>query len=166
MGRTKYDADTLGREYATLRAAAGGVLTQQAFYRSKGIPEKYGPKKFGRILDGYWERTRARAAMEISKRNGINLAREMADLFAQHKELARRGYAKITTGPGGKGLEPDDMDEALALFNHGSFGLRDIVKILSGGQAVQPPKNVAPEFRWNEPTKPSQKTRKKKHGRR
>jgi len=166
MGRTKYNGDTLGREYATLRAAAGGVLTQQSFYRSKGIPEKYGSKKFGRILDGYWERTRARAEIEVSRRNGVNLARELSELFGQHKELARRGFAKITLESGGVGLEPNDMEEALALFDRGSIGLRDIVKILSGGQPVQPPKNVEPEFRWNEPAKRIPKKHSKKRARR
>lgn len=162
MGRTKYNADTLGREYATLRAAAGGVLTQQAFYRSKGIPEKYGARKFSRILDGYWERTRASAEAETSKRNGVNLARELAELFKQHKELARRGYLKIVPDGDAKGLEPADLEEAVTLFGQGSFGMRDVVKILSGGQAVQPPKNVDPEFRWNEPVQSSGKRRKAK----
>ena len=123
MGRTKYDPDTLGREYAALRTAAGGVLTQQAFFRAKGIPEKYGSKKFGRILDGYWEGTRRKAEIENAKRTGINLVREMGDFFKQHKELARRGYAKLVKpGSDGKEVEPADQEAALALFQQGSQG--------------------------------------------
>ena len=158
MGRTKYDADTLGREYAAARTAAGGVLTQQTFFRSKGIPEKYGAKKFARILDGYWERTRLTAATELAKRTGINLAREMGELFNKHKELARRGYAKLVKpGADGNETEPADQEDALALFQQGSQGARDIVKIMSGGQPVSPPRNVEPVFRWNDPILPTKK---------
>lgn len=165
MGRTKYDADTLGREYAEARTAAGGVLTQQNFFKAKGIGEKYGSKKFGRILDGYWEGTRRRAEVEIAKRTGINLAREMGDLFKQHKELIRRGYAKLVKpGGDGKEVEPVDQEDALALFQHGSQGAREIVKIMSGGQPVSPPRNVEPVFRWNDPISPTKK--KPKHSNR
>lgn len=158
MGRTKYDADTLGREYATLRAAAHGVLTQQDFFKAKGIPRRYGSKKFARTLDAYWERTRRKAETEMAKRSGINLAREMGDLYKQHKELARRGYASLVKpGKGGKEVLPAGVDEALALFQQGSQGARDIVKIMAGGQPVQPPKNVEPIFRWNDPIQPSKK---------
>lgn len=160
MGRKIYDADTLGREYAEARTAAGGVLTQQNFFKAKGIPEKYGSKKFGRILDGYWEGTRRRAETEIAKRMGINLAREMAELFNKHKELARRGYAKLVKPDAeGKEAEPVDQEDALALFQQGSQGARDIVKIMSGGQPVSPPRNVEPVFRWNDPISPKKKTK-------
>ncbi len=113
-------------------------------------------------MGAYWERTRAEAAIAVSKRNGVNLARELAELYRQHKELARRGYEKIVPPNGGEGLEPSDLEDALTLFGQGSFGLRDIVKILSGGQPVQPPRNVDPEFRWNEPIEANRKTRRAK----
>jgi len=159
MGRTKYDPDTLGREYAALRTAAGGVLTQQDFFKAKGIPFNYGCRKFGQILNRYWERTRQKAETEIAKRTGINLAREMGELFNKHKELVRRGYAKITApGPNGKEVPLKDLEDALVLFQQGSQGLRDIVKIMAGGQPVQPPRNVEPEFRWNEPISPTKRT--------
>lgn len=163
MGRTKYDGDALGREYATVRAAAGGVMTQEAFFKSKRIPVGYGRRKFGPVLSTYWDRTRAAAEAETTKRNGINMARELSDLYKQHKELVRRGYAKLTApGPDGKEALPADAEEALALFQQGSIGATAIMKILSGGQAVLPPTNVEPEFRWNEPTQPNKKKRKTK----
>ncbi len=163
MGRTKYDADTLGREYAEARVAAGGVLTQQDFFKAKGIPRRYGSHKFARTLDAYWEGTRRKAETESARRTGINLAREMGDFFKQHKELARRGYAKLVKpGEDGKEVEPADQEAALALFQQGSQGAREIVKIMSGGQPVAPPRNVDPEFRWNEPILLSKKKPKKK----
>lgn len=151
----KYDAGTLGREYATARRAAGGVLTQDAFFRAKKIPVNYGTRKYGQVLNTYWARSVAAAEIEFTRRNGVNLAKELGDLFAKHKQLASRGFAAIAPEDG-KGLEPDGMEEALQMFREGSHGLRDVVKILSGGLPVQAPKLVDPVFRWNEPKSSSE----------
>jgi hypothetical protein len=95
------------------------------------------------------------------------MSRELAELFKQHKELARRGYAKLTgIGADGKEIAPANVDEALALFQQGSIGARDVVKILTGGQPVQPPKHVEPVFKWNEPIETNGTRRKaKRNGR-
>lgn len=161
----KYDADTLGREYAAARRAAGGVLTQDAFFRAKKIPVNYGQRKYGQVLNTYWARSVAAAEIEFTRRNGVNLAKELGDLFAKHKALAARGFAKIEP-EGEKGLEPEGIDQALQMFREGSAGVRDVVKILSGGLPVQAPKLVDPVFRWNEPKSSSDKKKPAKTKRR
>lgn len=156
MPLKKYDPDKLGAEYAAARAAANGILTKDAFFKGKGIPVNYGCRKYGKVLDSYWAKSVARAADEFTKRNGINMARELGDIFSKHKELMGRAYAKIIPKEG-DGMNPVDLEEALAMLHEGSVGMREVVKILSGGMPVQPPKAVEPLFRWNEPIQPSSK---------
>ena len=157
----KYDADTLGREYAAARRQAGGVLTQEEFFRSKGIPENYGCRKFGQVLKSYWAKSVAKAADEFTRRNGVNLARELGELFSKNKELVGRAYAKLIPKEG-EAVEPKDFDEVLAMLHEGGVGMREIIKILSGGLPVQPPKVVDPVFRWHEPIEQSSKKKSKK----
>lgn len=157
----KYDADTLGREYAAARGQAGGSLTQSEFFRAKGIPVNYGCKKFGKVLDSYWARSVAKAADEFTRRNGVNLARELGELFDKNKQLVGRAFAKIIPKEG-EGMQPEDLEEALSMLHEGGVGMREIIKILSGGLPVQPPKVVDPIFRWHEPIEQSSKKKSKK----
>lgn len=158
----KYDPDILGAEYAMARRVAGGMLTKDAFFKAKGIPVNYGCRRYGKVLDNYWARSIARAADEFTKRNGINMARELGDIFTKHKELMGRAFAKIIPKEG-DGMQPVDLEEALAMLKEGSVGMRDVVKILSGGMPVQPPRAVEPVFRWNEPITPSSTKKASKH---
>ncbi len=166
-GTKKHDWSGLIQEWVLMKSNEP-LLTQNEFFRRKEINLEYGNRKIGKKMTLAWEESQKQALQIVVEKAGINLADELERQFKAAKTAFAVGARQILPRIAEDGSEipapqqPTNFIESLALMKMGAESMRDITKILTGGQPLIPPQQVQGAIEWipASKTKRSRKTRK------
>jgi len=135
------------------------LLTQNEFFRQKGISPPAGNRKIGKRMTLAWQESQKKALSQVVEKAGINLAEEMERQFKAAKTAFAVGARSILPRIGDDGNEvpapyqPASFGEALMMMRTGAETMRDITKILTGGEPLLPPKPIEGVIDWVPPAK-------------
>jgi hypothetical protein len=155
-GSKRHDWPGLIQEWVFLKGREP-LLSQAEFFRRKGITAPSGNRKIGKQMTMAWEQSQNRALSEIVEKSGINLAEELERQFKASKTAFAVGARYILPRVGEDGREvaplqqPANFTEALMLMRTGAEGIREITKILTGGEPLVPPRPVEAVIEWVPP---------------
>ena len=158
-GRKKHDWQGLIAEYVTMKTHEP-LLSQNEFFRRKGISTPAGNRRIGPRMTLAWEESQKKALSQIVENAGINLAEEMERQFKAAKTAFAVGARSILPRIGEDGnevsapMQPANFAEALMLMKTGADAMRDITKILTGGEPLLPPKPIEGAIEWVPPAEP------------
>jgi len=145
-GKKKHDWPGLIQEWVLIKSKEP-LLSQNEFFRRKNITPPSGNRKIGKRMALAWEESKSQAIQRLSIKAGINLADEMERQFKAAKTAFSVGARYILPRISDDGAEipaiyqPTTFAEALMLMKTGGDSMREITKILTGGE---------PFFRHNE----------------
>ncbi len=143
-GRKKHDWPGLIAEYVAIKAREP-LLTQNEFFRRKGISPPAGNRKIGKKMTLAWEESREKALSHVVKKSGLNLGEELERQFRAAKTAFTVGARYILPRVSEDGteipalLQPTTLAEALMLMKTGGDAMREIAKILAGDKPIIPP---------------------------
>jgi hypothetical protein len=169
MPPRKYDWDALIRDFV-VEKQKDHTLSNDNFYRMKGLPVPLARKRLGKRLTDAWSKVQAEAAKLATKQAALNLSKEIVDVLKTSKALMAQG-ANAALGKGvpiGKNgelkvLVPSKYSEAVDAVGVGSKGVIETIKVLTGGDPILPPgagTDLEEVVRWNDPAeRPTRKRR-------
>jgi len=152
-GTKKHNWPGLIQEYVLMKTRQP-LLTQNEFFRRKGISLPSGNRKIGKKMTLAWEESQKKALALVVDKAGLDLADEMERQFKAAKTAFAVGARYILPRVDERGREvaaqyqPITFAEALMLMKTGSEAMRDITKILTGGEPLQPPNAVKGVIEW------------------
>jgi len=161
-GTKKHDWPGLIQQWVLMKSKEP-LLSQNEFFRRMKITAPSGNRKIGKRMALAWEESQKQAIQHISEKAGIDLAEELEKQFRAAKTAFTVGARYILPRIGEDGSEipathqPNSFAEALMLMRTGGEAMRDITKILTGGEPLLPPKEVKGVIEWVPPSK-SEKT--------
>jgi hypothetical protein len=143
-GTKKHDWPGLIREYVLMKSREP-LLTQNEFFRRHGIKTAWGNRKIGKEMELAWEESQKKALAKVVERTGIDLADEMEKQLKASKAGFTLGARNILPRVREDGAEipaphqPVTFTESLMLMKTCGDAMRDITKILTGGERLLPP---------------------------
>ncbi len=162
-GIRKHDWPALIQEWVLMKGQES-LLTQNEFFRRKGISTPAGNRKIGKRMTLAWEEAQKTALNRVVEKAGINLGEELERQFKAAKTMHAVGARYILPRLADDGSEipapqqPASFAEALMLLKTGGEAMRDITKILTGGEPLLPPKPVQGAIEWvPPPSKPNKR---------
>jgi hypothetical protein len=165
-GRKVHDWTALIQEYVLMKKAEP-FLTQNEFFRRKEISPPAGNRKIGPRMALAWSEAQQQAVQLVVEKTGIDLSEELEKQFKAAKTAFAVGARYILPRVAEDGSElpapqqPATFPEALMLMKTGMDAIRDITKILTGGEPLLPPRQVKGVIEWvaPAPSKPARKTK-------
>ena len=163
--RQKHDWPGLVREWVKEKTV-NPILTKEDFFLKRGIRPSVGGRAIAVQMDSVWLETQQKGMQLTIEKSGINLVDEMEKQYKALKAafvVGARGVLPRNSDDGSEipaPLQPSTFTEALMLFKTGSDGLRDLAKLMTGGEALLPPQEVRARVEWvipgmaDEPEKP------------
>jgi hypothetical protein len=162
-GTKKHDWTGLIQEWVLMKTKEP-LLSQNEFFRRKGMSLPAGNRKIGPKMALAWEESQKKALARVVERSSIDLAEEMEKQFRASKAAFTLGARYILPRVAEDGTEipasqqPSNFTEALMLMKTGGDAMRDITKILTGGEPLLPPKTLQGIIEWVPPPKSDEKT--------
>jgi hypothetical protein len=157
-GTKKHDWPGLIREYVVMKGREP-LLTQNEFFRRKKISLPSGNRRIGKQMTLAWEESQKKALAQVVEHTGIDLAAELEKQFKAGKTAFAVGARYILPRVGEDGSEipapqqPSNFAEALMLMRTGAETIREITKILTGGEPLLPPKPIEGVIEWVPPSR-------------
>jgi hypothetical protein len=140
-GRRKHNWPGLIQEWVLMKRKEP-LLTQNEFFRRKAITPPSGNRKIGKRMALAWDESQKKAIQRVSEKAGIDLAEEMERQFKAAKTAFAVGARYILPRIEEDGVEipathqPSTFAEALMLMKTGGDSMREITKILTGGEPI------------------------------
>jgi len=163
--RQKHDWSGLVREWVKEKSR-NPILTKEDFFLKRGIRPSVGGRAIAVQMDSVWLEAQQKAMQRTVESSGINMVDEMEKQFKALKAafvVGARGILPRNSDDGSEipaPLQPSTFTEAMMLFKTGADGLRDLAKLMTGGEALLPPPEVKAKVDWvlpgmaDEPEKP------------
>jgi len=153
MSRFRHDWKGLVREWV-LEKRTNPILTKEDFFLKRNINPTVGSRAIAKQMQSAWAETQQKAVERAIEKTGIDLADEMERQFKALKvafAVGARGVLPRNAADGSEipaPLQPSTFTESLMLMKTGSDGLRDLAKLLTGGEALLPPQEVKARVEW------------------
>ena len=151
--RQKHDWPGLVREWVKEKSI-NPILTKEDFFLKRGIRPSVGGRAIAVQMDAVWLETQQKAVQRTIENSGINLADEMEKQFKALKAafiVGARGILPRNSDDGSEipaPLQPGTFAENLMLFKTGADGLRDLAKLMTGGEPLLPPQDIKARVEW------------------
>ena len=156
MSRFKHDWKGLVREWVKDKRQ-NPILTKEDFFLKRNINPTVGSRAIARQMQSAWAETQQKAVERTIENTGIDLADEMERQFKAAKTAFAVGARNILPRVGADGSEipapqqPQTFAEALMLMRTGAEAMRDLAKLMTGGEALRPPQDIESEVAWIPP---------------
>ena len=157
-GIRKHDWPGLTQEWVIMKAQ-NPLLTQNEFFRRKGISPPSGNRRIGKQMTLAWEQAQQQATAKVVQKVGINLAEELETQLRLGKAAMTAGARKILPRVADDGSEvpaehqPSTFAEHLALTKLGLDTVQNAIKLMTGGEAIVSAKQIKGVIEWVRPPK-------------
>jgi hypothetical protein len=133
------------------------ILTAEDFFKRHSIHPAVGSRAIAKQMKSAWAEAQQKSVERVIEKTGIDLADEMEKQFRAAKTAFAVGARMILPRIGEDGTEipapqqPATYAEALMLMRTGSEAMRDLAKIMTGGEALRPPEDIETVINWVAP---------------
>ena len=138
MPKSKYNWTEELNHYIAMKTS-DPKLTNEEFYKRRGIGVHVGRRKLGRKMGETWARIQEKTIKAIEKEGAINLKKEVRELFRLNKAMLVMGASNIMPkGEAGKAtFKAGNFKEALKMFEGGTKGIVKATNLITGGEPLE-----------------------------